>query len=110
MRVPFIYDGNIGKMEEYNQHYFRELRTRNENMLFLHQEEAFLAPRRACSRMLKGMFLSVERRGQDWRETKNIYMFGACEKRGKGGGDGRKGGTRMGKTIGSGRGEEDVKS
>jgi len=28
----------------------------------------------------------------------------------KGGGDGRKGGARMGKTIGSGRGEEDVKS
>ena len=110
MRVPFIYDGNIGKMEEYNQHYFRELRTRNETMLFLHQEEAFLAPRRACSRMLKGMFLSVERRGQDWREMKNVYTFGACGKRGQGGGDGRKGGARMGKTIRSRRGEEDVKS
>lgn len=60
--------------------------------------------------MLKGMFLSVERRGQDWRETKNIYMFGACEKRGKGGWDGRKGGARMGKTIIRKQGEEDVKS
>ena len=79
-------------------------------MPFLHQEEAFLASRRACSRMLKGMFLSVERRGQDWRETKNIYMFGACGKRGQGGGDGRKGGGRMGKTIGRKQGKEDVKS
>lgn len=90
MRVPFIYDGNIGKMEEYNQHYFRELRTRNENMLFLHQEEAFLAPRRACSRMLKGMFLSVERRRQDRRGAKNVYTFGACEKRGQRDACGRK--------------------
>ena len=36
-------------------------------MPVLHQEEPFLASRRACSRMLKGMFLSVERRGQDRR-------------------------------------------
>ena len=33
--------------------------------------------------MLKGMFLSVERRRQDRRETKNVYTFGACEKRGQ---------------------------
>ena len=50
-------------------------------MPFLHQEEAFLASRRACSRMLKGMFLSVERRRQDRRGAKNVYTFGACEKR-----------------------------
>lgn len=52
-------------------------------MPVLHQEEPFLASRRACSRMLKGMFLSVERRRQDRRETKNVYTFGACEKRGQ---------------------------
>ena len=40
--------------------------------------------------MLKGMFLSVERRRQDWREAKNVYMFGACEKRGQSGADSRK--------------------
>ena len=79
-------------------------------MLFLHQEEPFLALRRACSRTLKGLSLNVEGRGQDWRETKNVYMFGACGKRGQGGGDGRKGGARMGKTIIRKQGEEDVKS
>lgn len=47
-------------MEEYNTHDFRELRTRNENMLFLHQEGAFLASRRACSRTLKGVFHNLE--------------------------------------------------
>ena len=97
-------------MEEYNQHYFRELRTRNEEMPFLHQEEAFLASRRACSRMLKGLSLNVGGRGQDWREAKNVYKFGACGKRGQRGGDGRKGGGRMGKTIIRRQGEEDVKS
>ena len=60
--------------------------------------------------MLKGLFLNVGGRGQDWREMKNVYTFGACGKRGQGGGDGRKGGARMGKTIRSRRGEEDVKS
>lgn len=60
--------------------------------------------------MLKGMFLSVERRRQDRRGAKKVYTFGACGKRGQRGGDGRKGGARMGKTIGSRRGEEDVKS
>ena len=60
--------------------------------------------------MLKGMFLSVEGRGQDWRGTKKVYTFGACEKRGQGGGEGRKGGGRMGKTIGRKQGKEDVKS
>ena len=79
-------------------------------MPFLHQEEAFLASRRACSRTLKGLSLNVGGRRQDWRETKNVYTFGACGKRGRGGGDGRKGGARMGKTIGSRRGKEDVKS
>ena len=79
-------------------------------MPFLHQEEAFLASRRACSRTLKGLSLSVGGRRQDWRETKKVYTFGACEKRGQGGKDGRKGGARMGKAIGSRRGEEDVKS
>ena len=33
--------------------------------------------------MLKGMFLSVERRRQDWRGMKKVYKFGACEKRGQ---------------------------
>jgi len=37
-------------------------------------------------------------------------MFGACGKRGQGGGDGRKGGGRMGKTIIRKQEEEDVKS
>ena len=60
-------------------------------MLVLHQEEAFLASRRACSRMLKGMFLSVERRRQDRRGAKNVYTFGACEKRGQRDACGRKG-------------------
>ena len=40
--------------------------------------------------MLKGMFLSVERRRQDWREAKNIYTFGAIEKRWQRGSDSRK--------------------
>ena len=31
--------------------------------------------------MLKGMFLSVERRVQDRRGAKNVYTFGAIEKR-----------------------------
>ena len=77
MRWPFIYDGNIGKKVEYNLHVTRWLWMGDEEMPFLHQEEAFLASRRACSRMLKGMFLSVEGRGQDWRGTKKVYTFGA---------------------------------
>jgi len=52
---------------------------RIEERLFLHQEGAFLASRRACSRMLKGMFLSVERRGQDWRGAKIVYRFGVMD-------------------------------
>ena len=60
--------------------------------------------------MLKDLFLNVGGRGQDWREMKNVYTFGACGKRGQGGGDGRKGGGRMGKTIITRQGEEDVKS
>ena len=55
---PFIYDENVGKKVECNKHVFRGLWIRNEEMPFLHQEGAFLASRRACSRMLKGMFLS----------------------------------------------------
>ena len=79
----FVYDENIGKKMRYNLHILRGLWIRNEEMPFLHQEEAFLASRRACSRMLKGMFLSVERRKQDWRGTKKVYTFGACGKRGQ---------------------------
>lgn len=153
-RWLFIYDGNISKKVGCNIHVLRWLWVWSENMPFLHQEEAFLASRRACSRMLKGMFLSVERRRQDRRGAKKVYTFGACGKRGQSGatdwkdwdswqdtvakivgksgadsrkerdswlerltltarnrgGDGRKGGARMGKTIGSRRGEEDVKS
>ena len=41
--------------------------------------------------MLKGMFLSVERRRQDRRGAKNVYTFGACEKRGQRDACGRKG-------------------
>ena len=78
-RWPFIYDGNVGKKVECNQHVFRWLWIRNEERLFLHQEEAFLASRRACSRMLKGMFLSVERRGQDRRGVKIVYRFGVMD-------------------------------
>ena len=48
-------------------------------MLFLHQEGAFQASRRACSRMLKGMFLSVERRVQDRRGMKIVYRFGVMD-------------------------------
>ena len=109
-RWPFIFDGNVGKKVEYNQHVFRWLWVLDENMPFLHQEEAFLAPRRACSRMLKGLSSNVEGHGLWGRETKNVYMFGACGKRGQGGGDGRKGGGRMGKTIIRKQEEEDVKS
>lgn len=50
-------------------------------MPFLHQEGAFLASRRACSRMLKGLSLNVERRRQDRRGAKKVYTFGAIEKR-----------------------------
>ena len=76
---PFIYDGNIGKKVEYNQHVSRGLWALSEERLFLHQEGAFLVSRRACSRMLKGMFLSVERRGQDRRGAKIVYRFGVMD-------------------------------
>ena len=36
-------------------------------MPFLHAEHAFLAPRRASSRMKKGMFLELEGRLAEWR-------------------------------------------
>ena len=45
-------------------------------MLFLHQEGAFLVSRRACSRMKKGVLLSVEGHGQGERGTKIVYIFG----------------------------------
>lgn len=35
--------------------------------------------------MLKGLSSNVEGRGQDWKETKNVYTFGACGKRGQSG-------------------------
>ena len=60
--------------------------------------------------MLKSLSLTVEGRGQDRRGAKKVYTFGACGKRGQGGGDGRKGGGRKGKTIIRKQGEEDVKS
>ena len=50
-------------------------------MPFLHQEGPFLVSRRACSRMLKGLSLNVGGRGQDWKGAKNVYTFGAIEKR-----------------------------
>ena len=59
-RPPFIYDRDISKMEEYNQHDFRELWTRNEERPFLHHEGPFLVSRRACSRTLKGVFHNLE--------------------------------------------------
>ena len=59
-------------------------------MPFLHQEDAFLASRRACSRMLKGLPSNVEGRGQDRRGTKKVYTFGTCEKRGQRDACGRK--------------------
>ena len=99
----FIYDGNIGKKVRYNLHALRGLWVRNEEMPFLHQEEPFLASRRACSRMLKGMFLSVERRRQDRRGAKNVYTFGAIEKRWQRGSDNRKD-SRWRQEIGEGTG------
>jgi len=56
-KSPFIYDGNISKIQEYNQHVIRELRTRIENIPFLHQEGRLQRARRACSRMMKGVLL-----------------------------------------------------
>ena len=56
-RSPFIYDGNISKMQEYNHHVLRELWTRIENMPFLPQEGRLQRARRACSRMMKGVLL-----------------------------------------------------
>lgn len=50
---------------------------------------------------------------KDWgsRQNRAEQIAGKAVADGKeGGGDGRKGGARMGKTIGSRRGEEDVKS
>ena len=82
-RWPFIYDGNVGKKVGYNQHVFRWLWVWSENMPFLHQEGPFLASRRACSRTLKGLSLNVEGRELWGRETKNVYTFGACGKRGQ---------------------------
>jgi len=75
-KSPFTYDGNIEKEVEYNHHVLRELRTRIENMPFLYQEGRLLRARRACSRTLKGVLLSVERHGQGERGTKIVYIFG----------------------------------
>ena len=41
----------------------------------MHQEGHVLVSRKACSRMLKGLFLSVEGHGQDGRGTKIVYRF-----------------------------------
>ena len=41
--------------------------------------------------MLKGLSSNVEGCGQDWRGAKNVYTFGACEKRGQRDACGRKG-------------------
>ena len=62
-------------MGDYNLHDFRELWIRNEYMLFLHQEGRLQRARRACSRTLKGVLLSVERHGHDGRGTKIVYIF-----------------------------------
>ena len=78
-RWPFIYDGDIGKKVECNQHVFRGLWIWSEEMPFLHQEGAFQASRRACSRMMRGMFLSVGGRGQDRRGAKIVYRFGVMD-------------------------------
>lgn len=60
MKLPFIYDRDISKMEEYNAHDFKELWIRKEDMPFLHHEGPFLVSRRACSRTLKGVFHNLE--------------------------------------------------
>ena len=60
MRLPFIYDRYISKMEDYNAHYFKELRIRNEERPFLMQERPLLVSRGACSRTLKGIFRNLE--------------------------------------------------
>ena len=41
----------------------------------MHQEGHVLVSRKACSRMLKGLSLSVEGHGQDGRGTKIVYRF-----------------------------------
>ena len=41
----------------------------------MHQEGRLLVSRKACSRMLKGLSLSVEGHGQDGRGTKIVYRF-----------------------------------
>ena len=41
----------------------------------MYQEGHVLVSRKACSRMLKGLSLSVEGHGQDGRGTKIVYRF-----------------------------------
>ena len=41
----------------------------------MHHEGPFLVSRKACSRTLKGVLLSVEGHGQDGRGTKIVYRF-----------------------------------
>ena len=41
----------------------------------MHQEGHVLVSRKACSRMLKGVLLSVEGHGQDGRGTKIVYRI-----------------------------------
>ena len=85
-RSLFIYDGNISKIQEYNHHVLRELWTRIENMPFLPQEGRLQRARRACSRTLKGVLLSVEGHGQGERGTKIVYIFGLLSWREEDGG------------------------
>ena len=59
-RPPFIYDRDISKMWDYNEHDFRELWLRNEERPFLLHGGPFQASRRACSRTLKGVFHNLE--------------------------------------------------
>jgi len=43
---------------------------------FMLQEGRLQRARRACSRMLKGLLLSVEGHGHDGRGTNIVYIFG----------------------------------
>ncbi len=67
---------NVTCNDFYNLQQIRMLRIRIENMPFLPQEGRLQRARRTCSRMLKGLLLSVEGHGHDGRGTKIVYIFG----------------------------------
>ena len=68
-KMPFTWKYLIHYKEHHNPHEINTLHLAFKNMLFMLVEDALLGARRACSRLLKGVFFNGEGRVIEKREA-----------------------------------------